>query len=127
MDNKYLIDESSVEGNVKISDQVIATIASVAAEKVDGVVKMQSNLKSQVSDIFSAKNLNKGAKVNLGEKEALVDIYVTVEYGKKIVDICKEVQRVVKQAIENMTDLSVVEVNVHVSGIALEKEEKLRA
>ena len=82
MDNKYLIDESSVEGNVKISDQVIATIASVAAEKVDGVVKMQSNLKSQVSDIFSAKNLNKGAKVNLGEKEALVDIYVTVEYGK---------------------------------------------
>ena len=92
MDNKYLIDESSVEGNVKISDQVIATIASVAAEKVDGVVKMQSNLKSQVSDIFSAKNLNKGAKVNLGEKEA-----------------------------------SVVEVNVHVSGIAVEKEEKLRA
>ena len=88
---------------------------------------MQSNLKSQVSDIFSAKNLNKGAKVNLGEKEALVDIYVTVEYGKKIVDICKEVQRVVKQAIENMTDLSVVEVNVHVSGIAVEKEEKLRA
>ena len=45
----------------------------------------------------------------------------------KIVDICKEVQRVVKQAIENMTDLSVVEVNVHVSGIAVEKEEKLRA
>ena len=88
---------------------------------------MQSNLKSQVSDILSAKNLNKGAKVNLGEKEALVDIYVTVEYGKKIVDICKEVQRVVKQAIENMTDLSVVEVNVHVSGIAVEKEEKLRA
>ena len=126
MTDNYLI-ETKGDGEVRISEDVIATISIVAAESVEGVVEMQSNLKSQVSDIFSAKNLNKGAKVNLGEKEALVDIYVTVEYGKKIVDICKEVQRVVKQAIENMTDLSVVEVNVHVSGIAVEKEEKLRA
>lgn len=75
MDNKYLIDESSVEGNVKISDQVIATIASVAAEKVDGVVKMQSNLKSQVSDIFSAKTLIKVPKL-IWEKKKLLLIYM---------------------------------------------------
>lgn len=126
MDNKYLIDDSSVEGNVKISDEVIETIASVAAEKVEGVVKMQTNLKSQVTDIFSVKNPNRGAKVNVGEKEALVDIYITVEYGRKIVEICKKVQEVVKEAIENMTDLSVMEINVHVTGIAIEKKDKIR-
>lgn len=127
MENKYLIDDIMTEGNVKISSDVIATIASVAAEEVEGVVKMQSNLKAQVSDIIERKPKSQGVRVNIGEKEALLDIYITVEYGKKIIDICENVQKRVKEAVENMTDLDVVEVNVHVAGIAVEKEEKQRA
>ncbi|MDO5715059.1 MAG: Asp23/Gls24 family envelope stress response protein [Tissierellia bacterium] len=126
MTNKYLIDDVTA-GNVKISDDVIATIASVAAENVEGVVKMQSNLKSSVTEMLGSKNLTRGVKVNVGEKEALVDMYITVEYGNRIIDICKQVQSKVKEAIENMTDLDVVEVNIHVSGISVPEEDKVKA
>lgn len=126
MSDKYLIDDMS-DGNVKISDDVIATIATVAAENVEGVVKMQANLKSSVTEILGTKNLTHGVKVNVGEKEALIDMYITVEYGRKVVDICRNVQRKVKEAIETMTDLDVVEVNVHISGIAVADEERLKA
>lgn len=127
MDNDYLINDSNTESSVKISNDVIATIAQVACEQVEGVAKAPINLKTQVTDIFSAKNPSRGAKVNVGEREAIVDLYISVEYGRKIIDICKEVQEVAKEAIENMTDLSVVEINCHVTGIIAPKEDKLRA
>lgn len=124
MDNKYLIDGNAAEGTVKISEDVIATIASVAAENVEGIVKVGSNFKSQVSDILNTKNFNRGVKVNIGEKETIIDVYLTIEYGIKIVDVCEKVQRKVKEAIENMTDFDVIEVNVHLSGIAVKSSEK---
>ncbi|MBU5669183.1 Asp23/Gls24 family envelope stress response protein [Peptoniphilus sp. MSJ-1] len=124
MDNKYLIDGNAAEGTIKISEDVIATIASVAAENVEGIVKVGSNFKSQVSDILNTKNFNRGVKVNIGEKETIIDVYLTIEYGIKIVDVCEEVQKKVKEAIENMTDFEVVEVNVHLSGIAVKSSEK---
>lgn len=124
MDNKYLVNGNEAEGQVKISEDVIATVASVAAESVDGVVKVGSNFKSQVTDILNTKNFNRGVKVNIGEKETIVDVYITIEYGIKIVEVSEKVQEEVKEAIENMTDFDVVEVNVHISGIAVKNSEK---
>lgn len=126
MAEKYLIDTKS-DGNVKISDDVIATIAVVAAESIDGVVEMQSNLKASVTDMLGVKNHARGVKVNVGEKEAIIDMYLTVVYGKNIVEIAKNVQEKVKEAFENMTDLEVVEVNVHISGIAVAEKERVKA
>jgi hypothetical protein len=124
VDNKYLVNGNEAEGKVKISEDVIATVASVAAENVDGVVKVGSNFKSQVTDILNTKNFNRGVKVNIGERETIVDVYVTIEYGIKIVEVSERVQEEVKEAIENMTDFDVVEVNVHISGIAVKNSEK---
>lgn len=124
MDNKYLVNGNEAEGKVKISEDVIATVASVAAENVDGVVKVGSNFKSQVTDILNTKNFNRGVKVNIGERETIVDVYITIEYGIKIVEVSEKVQEEVKEAIENMTDFDVVEVNVHISGIAVKNSEK---
>lgn len=124
MAEKYLVDKMS-EGNVKIADDVIATIAVVAAESVDGIVEMQSTFKASVTDMLGVKNLSKGVKVNIGEQEVVIDMFVTVKYGKNIVEICKNVQSKVKEAVETMTGLSVVEINVHVSGISM--EDKLKA
>ncbi|MET3616467.1 putative alkaline shock family protein YloU [Peptoniphilus olsenii] len=115
----YLIDENVSEGQIMVSEDVIATIATVAAEAVEGVVKVSSNFKSQVSDILNTKNITKGVKVNIGEKQTVVDVYITIEYGKKIVELSEKVQKAVKDAIENMTDFDVVEVNIHLSGIAV--------
>lgn len=124
MDNKYLVNGNEAEGKVKISEDVIATVASVAAENVDGVVKVGFNFKSQVTDILNTKNFNRGVKVNIGERETIVDVYITIEYGIKIVEVSERVQEEVKEAIENMTDFDVVEVNVHISGIAVKNSEK---
>lgn len=115
----YLIDENVSEGQIMVSEDVIATIATVASEAVEGVVKVSSNFKSQVSDILNTKNITKGVKVNIGEKQTVVDVYITIEYGKKIVELSEKVQKAVKDAIENMTDFDVVEVNIHLSGIAV--------
>ena len=68
MDNKYLVNGNEADGKVKISEDVIATVASVAAESVDGIVKVGSNFKSQVTDILNTKNFNRGVKVNIGER-----------------------------------------------------------
>ena len=78
---------------------------------------MQSNLKNSVSDILKVKNTSKGVKVSVGEKEAIIDMYINVEFGSNIVEIAKKVQEEVKEKVETMTDLEVVEVNVHISGI----------
>lgn len=128
MSEKYLVDAvTEGEGNIKISDDVIATIAAVATENVDGVVELQSTLKASVTDMLGVKNLAKGVKVNVGEEETVIDLFITVEYGKNLVEISKVVQEKVKEAIETMTSLNVVEVNVHVSGIAMVDKEKVRA
>lgn len=124
MDNKYLVNGNEAEGKVKISEDVIATVASVAAKSVDGVVKVGSNFKSQVTDILNTKNFNRGVRVNIGERETIVDVYITIEYGIKIVEVSEKVQEEVKEAIENMTDFDVVEVNVHISGVAVKNSEK---
>lgn len=129
MSEKYLTDSINIEnGNIKIADDVIATIAAVAAEKVEGVINLQTSLKSSVTDMLGVKNIAKGVKVSIGEEEAVIDMYITVKYGKNIIEIAKEVQEKVKEAIETMTSLQVVEVNVHISGIAMENtDEKVRA
>lgn len=123
MVNKYLVDTIS-DGSIQISDEVIESIASYAAEEVEGVVGLQSNLKSSVSDILGVKNINRGVKVSAGEKEALIDIYITVEFGNNIVNIAKKVQDEVKEKVETMTGLFVVEVNVHVSGIHIMEKDR---
>ncbi|EGY76456.1 Asp23/Gls24 family envelope stress response protein [Peptoniphilus indolicus] len=126
MSEKYLAN-TDISGDVKISEDVIATISVLAAESVDGVVKMQASLKSSVTDILGVKNIGRGVKVSVGEQEAVIDTYVTVEYGRNIVEIAKVVQEKVKEAVENMTGLEVVEINVHVSGIAISEKEKVRS
>lgn len=125
MTEKYLVDTASA-GDVKISEDVLATISILAAESVEGVVKLQTSLKSSVTDILGVKNASRGVKVSVGEKEAVVDLFITVEYGRNIVEVATLVQEKVKEAIENMTGLEVVEINVHVSGIAIPGNEKVR-
>ena len=75
-----------------------------------------------VAEMLGRKNFAKGVKVEVGEKEAAVDLYIIVKYGVRIPDIALAAQENVKQAIETMTGLSVVEVNVHVQGVGFPEE-----
>ncbi|WP_432400790.1 Asp23/Gls24 family envelope stress response protein [Wukongibacter sp. M2B1] len=123
MENNSSIDNVEY-GQVKISDEVVATIAGLAAAEVGGIYSMSGGFAGNISDLLGRKNLSKGVKVEVGEEEAAVDLNVVVEYGVKIPDVAWKVQESVKSAIETMTGLKVVEVNIHVQGVYIPKKEK---
>ena len=85
---------------------------------------MSGGLVGGIAEILGKKNFAKGVKVEVGEREAAVDLYIIVEYGVRIPDVALTVQENVKRAIENMTGLSVVEVNVHVQGVGFPEDSK---
>ncbi|MCR4430717.1 MAG: Asp23/Gls24 family envelope stress response protein [Tepidanaerobacteraceae bacterium] len=111
------IESSSDKGSIKIADEVVGIIAGLAATEVEGVAGMSGGIVGGIAEILGRKNLSKGVKVEVGEKEAAVDLYIIVNYGVRIPEVAWNVQENVKKAIENMTGLSVVEVNIHVQGV----------
>jgi uncharacterized alkaline shock family protein YloU len=111
-------------GQIKIADEVVGVIAGLAATEVPGVAGMSGGIAGGIAEMLGRKNLSKGVKVEVGEKEAAIDLYIIVEYGAKIPDVAWQIQENVKKAIETMTGLNVVEVNIHVQGVNMEKDEK---
>lgn len=127
---KEIVEENSGEialennTNIKIADDVVAVIAGVAVSEVPGVAQMSGGFAGGISEVLSGKkNLSKGIKVESGEKETKIDVNIIVEYGSRIPDVAFEIQNKVKKAVENMTGLKVVEVNVHVQGVSTENME----
>lgn len=111
--------ETKSESTIKIADDVVAVIAGVAVSEVPGVAGMSGGFAGGISEVLSGKkNLAKGIKVEVGEKETKIDVNIIVEYGTRIPDVAFEIQNRVKKAVETMTGLSVLEVNVHVQGVS---------
>ena len=110
-------------GSVRIADEVVSIIAGMAATEVEGIAGMSGGLVGGIAEILGKKNLAKGVKVEVGETEAAVDLYIIVKFGVRIPDVALTVQEKVKNAIESMTGLSVVEVNVHVQGAGFPETE----
>ena len=118
--------EISVEGNdtVKIANEAVATYAGIAVSEVSGVYGMAGGFAGITEALSGKKNLAKGIKVEVGEKEAKIDVNIIVEYGARIPEVAFEIQSRVKKSVENMTGLKVLEVNVHVQGVHAVTEEK---
>lgn len=115
--------ENGTEG-IKISSDVIAVIAGVAVSEVKGVYGMSGGFAGGISEVLKGKkNLAKGIKVEVGDKDTKIDVNIIVEYGVRIPDVAFEIQNRVKKAVETMTGLNVVEVNVHVQGVNTEEKE----
>lgn len=96
---------------------MVAVIAALAAGEVDGVVSMSGGLVGGISEMLGKSSLARGVKVEIGTTEAAIDLHLTVEYGARIPVIAQLVQESVKRAVETMTGLKVVEVNIHVQGL----------
>ena len=117
----YVLQDDQMRGTVKIADDVVAMIASLAASEVDGVSAMVGNITNELMSKVGVKNLTKGVKVEVFEKEVRCDIAVTLEYGYNIPATCQKVQEKVKSAIENMTGLTVTDVNIRIAGVNMQK------
>lgn len=107
-------------GQVKISNDVVATIAGLAALEVDGV---EANTTFTDKIPFTDKILkNSGVKVQIEDEEVNLDVMVTIEYGLSIPKVSLSIQENVKNTVETMTGLKVSQVNIHIQGISFKKE-----
>ena len=117
-------EETTEESGIKIADDVVAVIAGKAASEVSGVFGMSGGFAGGITEVFGKKNFTRGIKVDVQEQKVKIDVNIIVDYGGRIPDVAFEIQNRVKKAVENMTGLDVLEVNVHVQGVNTETQEK---
>ena len=117
-DHKEYWSTESDQGSIRISEDVVASIAALSASETKGVSGLYSSLTSDLVGFISKKNLSKGVRIELGDDDTVkVEIGFLALFGYNICDVAKEVQENVKSSIESMTGLRVVEINVHVGGV----------
>ena len=112
--------EKEKNGEVQIADEVVAIIAGLAATEVEGVDSMAGNITNELVGKLGMRNLSKGVKVDVTEEHVSVDLSLNLKYGYNIPEVCEKVQERVKTAIENMTGLSVLDVNIKIAGVNME-------
>lgn len=120
----HMIHEDGQLGTVQIADEVVATIAGLAATEVDGVASMAGNITNELIGKLGVKNLSKGVKIQVSEKNVDVDLALNIEYGYSIMKVSEKVQERVKSAIVNMTGLEVTVVNIRIVNVNMGKAEK---
>lgn len=111
-------------GSIRIADEVVSVIAGLAAMEVEGVGAMSGGIAGGIAEVLGRRNLSKGIKVEVGSEEARLDIFIIVKYGVRIPDVAWDIQERVKKAVETMTGLRVIQVNVHVQGVNIPSREK---
>lgn len=107
-------------GSVQIADEVVAMIASLAATEVEGVSAMAGNITNELIGKVGVKSLTKGVKVQVAGNTVKADLALSLEYGYNIPGTCSKVQEKVKNAIENMTGLTVTDVNIRIVNVNME-------
>lgn len=121
--NGYTLKEDENIGSVKIADDVVAMIASIAATEVEGVSAMIGNITNELMSKVGMKKLTKGVKVDVINGVVTADLSVTLEYGYNIPATCQKVQEKVKSSIENMTGLEVADVNIRIASVNMTTNE----
>ena len=117
-DHKEYWSTESDQGSIRISEDVVASIAALAASETEGVSGLYSSITSDIVSFLSKKNLSKGVRIDISDEGTVkVDIGFLAVFGHNICDVAKQVQQNVKSSVESMTGLKVVEVNVHVGGV----------
>lgn len=123
-DNKDYMTLAEENGNLHISEEVIASIAVGAVREVEGVSGMMTNLGGSVTDLLNnKKNAHKGVKnvkIEMAEGSLSLDLYLTVRYGFSIPEVAENAQKAVASAVEAMAGCTVSAVNVHVGAITFD-------
>ena len=116
---KQYITQIEENGNVLISEEVVAVIAEHALSEVEGAAGFNVKPGNEVADLIGVKNWGKGLKISIGEDDSLtVDCNITVAYGQSVVSVASAVQTAVSNALESMAGAKIAAVNVNVCGIA---------
>ena len=117
------IERNNSFGDVVIADEVLAIIAGIAATEVEGVHSMDGGWSGQFISKLGIKDLARGVKVQVREGEVKVDLSLNMEYRYAIPKVSDLVQDKVSASINNMTGLTVSEVNIRISGVVNKENE----
>ncbi len=109
-------------GSLRISQEVVATIASYALKEIDGVAGL-ATFSSNIKHLFTQKRVLKSIEVEITDDVAEISLNVNLKNGAKIPVVAEEIQTAVKEAVQNMTGITVAKVNVNIAGIVFEQEQ----
>ncbi len=121
-ENKEYVTRPAEKGSINISEDVISVIAANAALETEGVASLAASFGKDIAELLGKKNLSKGVKITVEEDSIKVDVYLIVKIGSSVNKVGASVQQAVANAIESMTGFKVAEVNVHVNGVALDRD-----
>lgn len=119
--NILVLQEDDGIGTVKIADDVVAMIAGIAATEIDGVSAMAGNITNELMSRVGMNKLTKGVRVEVRSGQVKVDLSLILEYGYNVLATCQKVQNKVQSTIESMTGLNVIDVNIRIAGINMQK------
>lgn len=114
--------KASTKGTIALADEVVATIAGIAACSISGIAGMSGGLVNGIAEFLGKKTPMKGVKVEPDNGEVIVNLQIIAEYGVSIQNVCDSMQDKIKYDIEEMTGLKVKAVNVLVQGIKFKEE-----
>lgn len=123
-ENKGIVVRPDAGGSISYSEDVIAIISGLAASEIQGVAGMSGDFKSGIGELLGRKDLSKGIKASISNEDVTIDINVIVMYGAIISEVALEIQKSVKRAVEGMTGLKVMGVNVYVQGVQINNDKK---
>ena len=113
----HVVYEKDEHGQIVIADEVVAIIAGIAATEVKGVDSMYGGWSGEIISIMGIRDLSKGVSISIEDGHVSVKLSLNVRYGYSIPDVSRNVQDKVASAIESMTGLSVLDVNIRIAGV----------
>lgn len=120
-DNKEYLVQTLENGTVMISEEVVASIASIAVREVDGVYGLSVSASFDISNILGKKNLRRGIRVEIKDEGVIIGCNLVVKLGVAVMDVAKAVQEGIADQVYSMTGVRPAKVNVNVCGIAVPK------
>lgn len=121
MTDTNIMTNAETLGEIVIAPQVVETIVAIAAAKIDGVYSLRNK---RFADRIGKKADGRGVYVHQEDDKVVVDIYVYLTYGVSVPSVAMEMQRVVKDNVLDMSDITIDDVNIHVAGVVPEKTPK---
>ncbi len=110
-------------GNLKISEDVVAAITRIAAKEIEGVAEL-AVAPSSIKGLFRKKPIKSAVSVDMNDGVAVIDVYLKIKYGAKVQAVATEIQKKIKDSVQNMTSIAVSKVNIHVSGIVIDEKNR---
>ena len=120
-ENKYYLVQEQENGSILISEEVIASIASLAVREVEGVYGLSMTQTLDLSNILGKKNLRKGIRVAITEEGVTVSCNLIVKMGSAVMTVAQSVQTAIADEVAAMTGVRPLRVNVNVCGVAVPK------